>query len=181
MLTVPLFTLTFYPAAYPSTADALVLQSADHYLEGQAILPLQVEQAVQVAEFLRGVTPDFYNRGQRTTRLEWTEVRVYDTPSGALAASLEIAEAVPDSTGWLRIDIPDEGRAWAVTPCAIRAMAGRPEKSGAKTLLRVSWTLLCGALSEIAAEVPAEDYLLFENGFTVLCEDDSELALESYT
>ncbi len=181
MLTVPLFTLTFYPAAYPSTADALVLQSASHYLDGQVFLPVQVEQAVQVAEFVRGAVPDFFNRGNRATTLQWTEVRRYASPSGALAASFELAEAMPDSTGWLRIDLPDEGRAWAVTPCAIRMMAGRPEKAGAETLLKVTWTLLCGVLSEIAAEVPEEDYLLFENGFTVLCEDGSELALESYT
>ena len=181
MLTVPLFSLTFYPAAYPSVADPLVLQSADHYLDGQTYLPVQVEQAVQVAEFVRGVTPAFYVRGQRTTRLDWIEVRRFASPGAALADSLEIAEAVPESTGWMRIDITDEDRAWAVTPCAVRAMAGRPEKAGAETLLRITWTLLCGALSEIATEVPAQDYLLFENGLTVLCEDESELALESYT
>lgn len=179
MLQQPHFVLTWYPGSYPSATGGVVLQSADHYIETQSTLGTQIEQLVQRADYLRAAAPDFWVRGNRTASLEWEEIRHYDSPGEALAAALAIAEAMPEETGWLRIDIPDQDRAWAASPCVIRATGSRHGKSGTKTRLALRWTLDCGPLAEIATDDPDGDHILLESGFELLCEDGSEIALES--
>jgi len=179
MLYCPIYTLTWYPGSYPSDASPLLLQSADHHSSGFAALAAMVEDSVQEAEFVRGASPDFYNRGNRRSRFDWEEIRRYATPSGALAAGLAAVEAMPSVTGWLRIDIPAEGRAWVASPCMIRS-AGVPavEKAGAESLLRLRWVLLCGPLTEIATTAE-EGAITSEIGTEILTEDGFYLALET--
>lgn len=165
-LACPSFTLTWYPGEYPSDTGAVVLQSADHYVDDAAGFGAAVEDLVQTAEFLRGSAPAFYNRGNRTTRLEWEEVRRYASPAEAMAAGLEIAAAMPSASGWLRIDLPDLYRAWKAEPCMIQRVAfPQPARDGRATLLRIQWTLLIGPLAEIPGDFSGLDILMLETGY----------------
>lgn len=180
MLLCPHFTLTWYPGTWPSTSGPLVLQSANHYVERADALGGLFEQMVQVAEFLRGETPDYYIRGNRTLTLEWQETRIITGgPGEALATALAALESLPDETGWLSINIPDEGRTWVVTPCAIRSAGwSHVVREGKSDLLRLRWTLLCGPLTEIVSD-GADDTILLETGAQLLTEEGENFELET--
>lgn len=174
------FILTFYPAAYPSETNPFVLQSASHYIDGETSLDGLAEQIIQRADYIRGAVPDFFPRGNRATTLTWEEVRFADTHAAAIAAGLEAITAMPDTTGWLHISLPALGRAWALTPCAIRSGGYRhqPRGSGRRDLLRLRWQLDSGALTEL--HITAEpDTLQLETGYEFQLEDAGYLELET--
>jgi hypothetical protein len=183
MLCKPLFTLTWYPGEYPSTASPLVLQSAEHYVEdGYASLGGRVTDNMQVADFLRSPAPAVWNRGNRKAEFDWEEVRDFADPSAALAAGMEIIAEMPSEVGWLRLEIPAQGRAWAGIPCGLKSAAfPRVVREGKSHLLKLQWTLLCGPASEIAVEAE-EGAITTEIGTEILTEDgEFYLALEELT
>lgn len=183
MLCKPIFTLTWYPGEYPSETSPLVLQSADHRVrDGYAALAALVRDAVQIAPFLRAPAPAMWNRGNRQTEIEWEEVRLHDSPAEALADGLAAVAEMPDETGWLRIDVPGEGRAWVCTPCLIES-AGHPRvmREGKQHLLSLRWQLHCGPMTEIATS-SEEGAITTEIGAEILTEDgEFYLALETMT
>lgn len=176
------FVLTWYPGLYPSTASPLVLQSADHHVDDFGGFAGRVEDLIQTATFHRAAAPEFYNRGNRQTRLEWAEVRRYDSPTEAMAECLEMLAEMPQETGWLLIEIPAEGRAFACTPCMIRAASfPQIEKAGTIHVARRAWALECGPITEIAVDAE-EGAILSEIGTEYLTEEEGYyLALEELT
>jgi len=181
MLFCPIFTLTWYPGDYPSRTGAIVLQSGEHFADAYAGLSAGVEDLIQTAEFHRGGTPEFYNRGNRQALLQWEEVRKFADPSAALAEGLSVVAAMPQVSGWLEISIPDQGRAFIAVPCMIKA-ARFPQvsKSGTDHLLRLQWSLLCGAITEIATTTE-DGALTSEIGVALLTEAGDYLALQALT
>lgn len=141
------FTITFYPAPYPSEEDPLVLLAEGASIDAGSPIVADLEQIVEEVNYVRGVTPDFFNRGGRKLRLQWDEVRKFDSPGAALAESFDRKKAMPQLTGWAAIEIPSITRTWAISPVAFRA-----DRTGydlpSKTY-RLSWELLTGALTEI--------------------------------
>lgn len=183
MLCKPLFTLTWYPGEYPSTASPLVLQSAEHFVEdGYASLGGRVTDNMQVADFLRSPAPAVWNRGNRKAQFEWEEVRSYTDPTEALAAGMEILAELPSEVGWLLIEIPAQGRGWAAIPCGLESVSfPSVAKQGKDHLLKLQWTLRCGPASEIAASAE-EGAITSEIGTEILTEDGGYyLALEELT
>jgi hypothetical protein len=175
----PIYTLTWYPGEWPSTASPLVLQSADHFAGAYAGLGGAVEDQVQTAQFVRGESPDFYNRGNRQSVLDWEEIRRFDDPGEALTAGLRIIAEMPKVTGWLSIQIPGEGVAFVATSCLIRS-ARFPAviKAGAEHHLRLRWALECGPIDEVAITASAHAWT-WETGVEILWEDGTYMALET--
>jgi hypothetical protein len=177
----PIYTLTWYPGAWPSTASPLALQSADHFADAYAGLGGAVEDQVQVAQFHRGESPDFYNRGNRQSLLDWEEVRRFDDPGEALTAGLRIIAEMPKVSGWLSILIPSEGTAFVATTCMIRSSRFPAViKAGAEHLLRLRWALECGPITEIATTTE-DGALTSEIGVALLTEAGDYLALQALT
>jgi hypothetical protein len=177
----PIYTLTWYPGDYPSVTGGIVLQSGSHFADAYAGLAARVRDLVQESPFIRGDAPAFYNRGNRQTRFEWQEVRKYADPAEALTDGLDAIAAMPQTQGWLSIAIPNEGRAWAATPCLIES-AGFPrlEKAGTDHLLRLDWYLLCGPFTAVATTAE-EGAITAETGVDLLTEEGDYLALEALT
>lgn len=181
MLCKPIFTITWYPGEYPSTASPLVLQSADHLVDnGYASLGGQVKDEMDVQDFFRAAAPAIWNRGNRKVQFDWEEVRRYDDPTAALAAGMEVIADMPSEDGWALIEIPGQGRAWAVSPCGLESTAfPRVVRDGKSHLLRLRWGLLCGPLTEIATSAP-DAAITSEIGLEILTEDGAfYLAQES--
>lgn len=179
----PIFTLTWYPGEYPSTASPLVLQSADHFVEdGYASLGGRVTDNMQVADFLRSPAPAVWNRGNRKAQFDLEEVRRFDDPTEALAAGMEIIAEKPSDVGWLLLEIPAQGRAWAAIPCGLESVGfPRVVRQGQDHLLKLQWMLLCGPASEIATSAE-EGAITSEIGTEILTEDgEFYLALEELT
>jgi hypothetical protein len=174
----PHVTLTFYPAPYPSESGGIVMLDGDHYLAESAPFVASLTQSVQRSDLLRSHSPALNPRGGRALPMEWEEVRRIESPGEALATALGILDEMPDTTGWVRIEIPSLERAWAVTPAAVRSIGW--DHDPRKRLLRLRWALETGPATEITATVPEEDYLLLETGFELLWEDGDTVALESF-
>lgn len=153
-----------------------MLQDSSHYCDEDALSGV-VRDLMQQATYLRANAPQFFNRGGRSTTLTWTEIRAVKAPSTALATALKAVETMPSQTGWLLISLPDEGRAWAVTPCAIESAGWTHDLR--RGLLRLQWHLLCGPMTEIAIEA-APYALTLEIGTEMMTEgEDHYLALET--
>jgi hypothetical protein len=171
------FGLTFYPAPYPSVASPIVLLAPGELIDAASPIVADLAQLVDVQTGVRWETPNIFTRGNKTLRLQWDEVKKFDSPGAALAATLERQEAMPSATGWVMLEIPTEGRAWAVQPVAFRSH-GSSFQLGNKSY-RQRWDLASGSLTEIATS--AEDgAITTETGVEILTEDGGfYLALES--
>jgi hypothetical protein len=180
MLVCPHFTVTFYPAPYPSVAGPVALVATTDLVDPDSNLALAVEQMAQRDDLLRGDVPSLFARGNRTGTLEWETVTRHAAPSAAAAAALDAAEDLPDSVGWIRVALPDEGRAWALTPAMLVGVSTRHRKRGAATLLYRRWTSQSGPPVEIGV-TEAADALLLETGFGLLAEDGDHFVLETLT
>lgn len=152
MLVCPHLHLTFHPEAHPSTTGAIVLLGEDDLVDAGSAIGGQVGQMVQQASYVRGSTPGLFVRGQRATVLDWETVRQIGDPAAAAAAAIELAAAMPDTTGWVLIEIPSEERSWSVIPAAIESVGWTHDPR--RGLLRLRWRLLAGVAEEIIETPP---------------------------
>jgi hypothetical protein len=180
MLVCPHFTVTFYPAPYPSVTGPVALVATTDYVDPDSNVAVAVEQLAQREDYLRGEVPSIFARGNRSATLEWESVTSHATPSAAAAAGFEAAEDLPASVGWVHVSLAAEGRAWALSPAMLVGVATRHRKRGAATLLYRRWTVQCGPPVEIAVTEAAHAMLL-ETSYGLLTEDNDHFVLETLT
>lgn len=151
-LICPRFRLTWYPGAYPSDTGGVVLLGPDDLIDAGSSLNGSGDQQVDVVPGLRAPTPKIFARGNRSISLEWTTVTetTPGDPNAALVIGLASIEAMPDSVGWVRIDLDDALRSWAMTPAAVRSMGYQHDPL--RNQLRRRWSIQGGLVTEIAGE-----------------------------
>lgn len=175
MLLLPHFTLTFYPVAYPTATGGVVLQDRTNYVDAGGGLSAMMEQVVQRATYLRSEAIGLFVRGARSAPVEWTQIRLVDTPHDGLADALADLEAVSDQTGWLRIDLPNANRAFKIDPCVVRG--ARIDEDPLKGMIRMRWSLECGLITEIPGDYSDLGILLLETGYPLLVGPGTYLKL----
>lgn len=168
--------VTWYDGLYPSESGAVVLLAADELIDESSPLSGSVEQLVQRVDYVRGEAPDFFPRGSRSTALEWDRVRPAARHDAALILGFEAAAEMPSVAGWVRVDLPDYGRAWVITPAAVRRTAWRYDVRAGHLVQR--WSIDQGIATEIATTAEAHAWL-WEDGTEILWEDDTYIALET--
>lgn len=179
-LVCPQCYLTFYPGAYPSETGGVSLLGEGDWVEEGSALNGEISQLVQRQEGHRWATPAFWPRGNRALALEWTRVIADVALDGtAIALAMEAAEALPSDVGWVRLELPNVNRAWAILPAVVRAIGWThvPRKNE----LHLRYTIEKGLANEIA--ITAEDgAITSEIGTEILTEDGGYyLALEELT
>lgn len=171
----PYALLTFFPGDFPSEVSPLVLLSEEHRVPNDSALQAAVAQVIQRAEYVRGSTPGLFVRGQKQVSLSWEEVRVGISPGAALVLTLDLAVDLPKNTGWLRIEIPSEGRTFGVAPVAIESVD--PFHDPLRKRMNLTWRLATGEPFKIAVEAPPHA-ITTETGFALATEDGNYLATE---
>lgn len=174
----PYALLTFYPGDYPSEENPLALLSSEHRVPNDAALRAAISQLIQRAEYVRGSTPGLFVRGQKSLNLTWQEVRLVNSPGEALVIALDIAVDLPTTTGWLLIDIPDQGRKFGVSPVAIEL--ADTAHNPLKNRINLTWQLATGEPFKIAVEAPAFA-ITTEAGFALGTENGDYLVTEEAT
>lgn len=177
-LICPQFSLTFFAADYPAEAGAVSLLGADDWVSDSEALNGAVSQIVNEQEGFRWATPNFWPQGNQRTALEWTRV-IADVPNDgtAIALALEAAAELPVSPGWVRLELPNLNRAWAIAPAAVRSIDWRHDPL--RNELHLRYAILKGIANEVATS-SEEGAITTEIGTEILTEDGGYyLALES--
>lgn len=170
------FRLTLYPSDWPDESGGVVLVGDDTHIDESTSLVGELAQMVQRSERVRASAPDLYVRGNRSTTLDWEEVRLGVAPHDATAAAMDALESMPDTTGWLLLELPDLGRRWVFAPAAVESAGWSHQPRDRQ--LRLRWRIPAGPAVEVAAEA-ADDRILDERGYPILTEDGYEIALET--
>lgn len=167
-LLCPRFKLTWFDGAYPSTSGELALLGDDDLVEDGQSLNGMVQQAIQPRVGMRAAAPNFSMRGNRSFSLEWETVRetTPGDPNAALEIALDTVAAMPDAVGWVRVDLVDSLRAWALEPAAVESAGWRHDPR--VNLIRFRWRILCGVLTEISGDFSGLDILMLETGYPLL-------------
>lgn len=172
------FRLTLFPSLYPAETGGIDLIADDTLIDEGSSLVGQLSQIIQREDYVRAGAPGFFVRGNRTSSLEWEEVRDGLTPPAATAAALDAIAQMPSTTGWLRLSLPDTGRSWALLPAVVESAGWTHDPR--KRHLRLRWRIQAGAPIAIATEAPASA-ITTETGFALATEAGDYFALESHT
>lgn len=167
--------ITFYRGAWPDTASPFVLLSDSHLIDEQSAISGGIESISQKADYIDGLSPDFWNRGNTTTPLEFTETRKISDPQYALSLALALAEAKPSETGWLKIEMQAFGREFGVAPALVRGLSWRHDPRGG--YLHLTWRVETGTTWEIVGD-GQEGMLAYETGRMIGTEDGDNIGAE---
>jgi hypothetical protein len=169
--------ITWYDGVYPSESGALTLLGADERIDESSPLVSEIAQLVDRQEGFRWDTPNFWPRGNQSMTLEWDRIRPATRHDEALIMALEAAESMPTSSGWVKIELPDYGRAWVITPAAVSRI-GSPYRPR-DLMIAQRYRIEMGKPTEIALDAE-EAAITSEIGTEILTEDgDFYLALET--
>jgi hypothetical protein len=144
--------VTWYPGAVGSTDDPLVLLSLSHYVPGPGNLSALMEQMVQAAEYHRGASVDHFARGNARLPLSIEEWRKVSDPLEAHETALALLAGLPQVTGWLLVEIESRDTTWSIDQAVIRSL--RYEVDERRGLLKLTWSVDCGALAVYEGEDP---------------------------
>lgn len=170
------FRLSLYPSPYPDETGGIELVGADTLIDEGSALVGELSQIIQRADYVRASAPGLFVRGNRTTTLEWEELRRGLSPPDATAAALDAIDQMPATTGWLRLTLPDLARSWALLPAAVESAGWTHDPR--KRLLRLRWRIPAGPPLALASEAPASA-ITTETGFAIATEAGDYFALES--
>ena len=176
MLICPYFTLTFFAGTFPAETSPVVLLGPEHFIDSSSALSGTVSQLVQRADYVRGEVPGFFARGNRSQSLSWEQVRKIIDPAEALAVALRSAAETPAGVGWVRLAVPSQGLAWALSPVAVSTHSWSHDPK--RGLLRLQWQLEAGPATSIAVQAP-DFALTAETGFALATEDGRVLVTEA--
>lgn len=145
MLRCPFVILTWYPGAYPASGSPLVLLSTSHRVPEGSPFAGAGEGLVQRADYVRGDAPAFFPRGNRSSVVDWTEVREIKNPSIAAETALALLAGLPTVAGWLRIQVTGRDTEWMCNPATIRGVRWDPKPRQGQLHLR--WSVDCGPVA----------------------------------
>ena len=113
-------------------------------------------------------------RGQRVVSLSFVERRKV-TLGEAMKISLDLAVDLPKTTGWLRIEIPDQGVTSGISPAALEMV--EPSRDPIAGKMDLNWRLVTGEAFRIGNDAP-EFAFVTETGFAFETEDGETIETE---